>query len=68
MICPCCGAAELVYGKKDQTYHYKDQQLTVEAVEGDWCPACNDGLLTTKSPHSDVLAAFIKRVNCLSPK
>jgi HTH-type transcriptional regulator / antitoxin MqsA len=46
MKCPACGAAELVHDTRDMPYTYKGDSTTIEAVTGDFCPAC--GFVTAR--------------------
>ncbi|MGH8271219.1 MAG: type II TA system antitoxin MqsA family protein [Gammaproteobacteria bacterium] len=45
MKCPNCGQAELVHGIRDMPYTYKGETTTIEAVTGDYCPACGEAVL-----------------------
>ena len=45
MKCPSCGAAELVHDARDTPYTYKGQTTIIPAVEGDYCPACDESIL-----------------------
>lgn len=65
MKCPACGAAELVRGIRDLSYTYKGETTTIPGVEGDFCPACGEGVLDTAagSRYSAAMLAFNKQVN-----
>jgi HTH-type transcriptional regulator/antitoxin MqsA len=45
MKCPICGKAELVHESRDLPYTYKGKITTFHAIEGDFCPACDEGVL-----------------------
>jgi len=45
MKCPVCGAAELVHDTRDVLYRQKNRATLVEAVTGDFCPACGESIL-----------------------
>ena len=45
MKCPCCGAAELVHDTRDMPYAYKGESTIIQAVTGDYCPACGEVIL-----------------------
>lgn len=57
MKCPCCGAAELVHETRNLPYTYKGQSTLIEAVTGDFCPACGEVLLDRE--HGDRYSAQI---------
>ena len=57
MKCPCCGAAELVRETRNLPYIYKGQSTLIEAVTGDFCPACGEVLLDRE--HGDRYSAQI---------
>lgn len=42
MKCPLCGRAELVTGRRDLPYSYKDHDTIIKGVMGDHCPACDE--------------------------
>ena len=45
MKCPVCGAAELIRDTRDQSYTYKGETTVIQAVTGDFCPACAESCL-----------------------
>jgi HTH-type transcriptional regulator / antitoxin MqsA len=65
MRCPACGAAELVHDTRDMPYTYKGDSTTIEAVTGDFCPACGEVVMdmATGIRHSAAMLAFNKQVN-----
>lgn len=46
MICPVCGQAELIADMRDQPYTYKGKTTIINNVKGEYCPACNEGILS----------------------
>lgn len=65
MKCPVCAAAELVHDLRDLPYTYKGASTVVVAVNGDYCPACGEGVLDVaeSSRVSAAMLAFNKQVN-----
>jgi HTH-type transcriptional regulator/antitoxin MqsA len=65
MKCLSCGAAELVHDSRDIPYAYKGEVTTIEAVRGDFCPACNEVVLgaTESQRVSEAMIAFNKQVD-----
>ncbi len=65
MKCPACGAADLVREVRDLPYAYKGQSTVIAAVDGDFCPACDESVLSlTESERvSGAMLAFNKQVN-----
>ena len=51
MKCPICGAAELIHDTRDIAYAYKGEATNISAVTGDFCPACNEVILSRE--HGD---------------
>jgi HTH-type transcriptional regulator/antitoxin MqsA len=47
MKCPICGEAELAHDTRDVLYRQKDRATLVQAVTGDFCPACGESILDT---------------------
>ncbi|MDO5102613.1 MAG: type II toxin-antitoxin system MqsA family antitoxin [Lautropia sp.] len=45
MKCPACGAANLIHQTRDIPYTYKGENTLIRNVEGDFCPACDEGIL-----------------------
>ena len=65
MKCPSCAAAELVHDIRDLPYAYKGESTLIPAVNGDFCPAC-DEVLTDAEESKRTMAlmlAFNKQVN-----
>ncbi len=65
MKCPACGAAKLVRDTRDLPYTYKGESTTIEAVTGDYCPACEEVVLDAAESEraSAVMAQCNKEVN-----
>ena len=65
MKCPACGAAELVRDTRDMPYTYKGETTTIPAVEGDFCPACGEGVMDRAAGdrYSAAMLEFNKQVN-----
>jgi HTH-type transcriptional regulator/antitoxin MqsA len=65
MKCPACGAAELIHDTRDVAYTYKGETTVIQAVTGDFCPACDESV--TDMPETDrvmrEMQAFNKQVN-----
>ncbi len=65
MKCPTCGAAELVVDVRDIPYTYRGETILLEAVRGEFCPACDESL--TDWEESDrvmkLMNAFNRQVN-----
>lgn len=58
MKCPVCGAAELVHNTRNLPYTCDGKAITIPAVAGDYCPACDDGVLGA-SESARVIAAML---------
>ncbi|WP_454719692.1 MULTISPECIES: type II toxin-antitoxin system MqsA family antitoxin [Cupriavidus] len=65
MICPECGAAELVHDTRDVPYAYKGETTVIPAVSGDFCPACGEIVLDRgqEDRYGEAVVAFQKQVN-----
>ncbi|WP_454734607.1 type II toxin-antitoxin system MqsA family antitoxin [Cupriavidus necator] len=65
MKCPECGAAELVRDVRDIPYTYRGETTVLEAVHGEFCPACGESV--TDWEESDrvmkLMNAFNRQVN-----
>ncbi|MFS8973758.1 type II toxin-antitoxin system MqsA family antitoxin [Cupriavidus necator] len=65
MKCPECGAAELVRDVRDIPYTYRGETTVLEAVRGEFCPACGESV--TDWEESDrvmkLMNAFHRQVN-----
>lgn len=46
MKCPICAGAELVHETRDLPYTYKGKTTSFAGVDGDFCPACGEGILS----------------------
>ena len=65
MQCPQCGAAELASDIRDMPYSYKGETITIQAVAGQFCPACNESVLGPPEAArvSAAMLAFNRRIN-----
>ena len=65
MKCPVCGAAELVADTRDLPYTYKGETTTIESIQGDYCPACGEGVLDLVEGEraGAAMLAFNRQVN-----
>ncbi|MDO8329510.1 MAG: type II toxin-antitoxin system MqsA family antitoxin [Fluviicoccus sp.] len=65
MKCPACGAADLVHDFRDLPYAYKGQSTVIPGVDGDFCPACDESVLSLAESErvSGLMLAFNKQVN-----
>lgn len=65
MLCPNCGAAELVSGTRDRPYEYKGKTTTIQNIEGKWCPECGEGVLSEDESErvGKLMIEFNKEVN-----
>ncbi len=65
MKCPVCGAAELIHDTRDMPYTYKGETTLIQAVTGDYCPACAESLLDLEETDRVMkeMREFSKRVN-----
>ncbi len=65
MLCPSCGAAELVRDTRDLPYTYKGESTVIPAVTGDFCPACGEAVLEPGESvrTSAMMLEFNKQVN-----
>ena len=48
MKCPACAIAELVRDTRDLPYTYKHESTIIPDVEGDFCSACGEVVLSAK--------------------
>jgi|TARA_E500000318_G_scaffold85190_2_gene81058 YgiT-type zinc finger domain-containing protein len=46
MKCPMCGGAELEHDTRDLKLEAEGQPVTIHGVEGDYCPACGEGVFS----------------------
>ncbi|MEI6708094.1 MAG: type II TA system antitoxin MqsA family protein [Methylococcales bacterium] len=65
MKCLACGAVELITDTRDMPYTYKGESTVIEAVTGDYCPACDDVVLNAQESQrvSVAMLNFNKQVN-----
>ena len=65
MECPICGEQDLVRGTKDMDYTYKGESIIIPDVQGEYCPACGEGILCIDESKrvNEVMLAFNKQVN-----
>ncbi|PZO11020.1 MAG: antitoxin [Lysobacteraceae bacterium] len=65
MKCPSCGGAELVPDKRGFDFTYKGVSHRLGDVTGEYCPACDEGLLDMAECQriSDLMSDCRKRVN-----
>jgi HTH-type transcriptional regulator / antitoxin MqsA len=65
MKCPNCGAADLVHDVRDMPYIYKGETTAFSQVNGEYCPACGEGVFdaATSRVISADMKAFGKQVN-----
>lgn len=65
MKCPTCSAAKLVRDTRDVPYTYKGESTVLEAVTGDFCPACGESVLSAMESArvSALMLEFNKQVN-----
>lgn len=65
MKCPVCGAAELIRDTRDLPYTYKGETTLIQAVTGDYCPACAESILDAAESDRVMkeMRAFSKQVN-----
>jgi HTH-type transcriptional regulator/antitoxin MqsA len=65
MKCPCCGAAELIHDTRDMPYVYKGETTTIQAVTGDFCPACAEVVLNREhgDRYSEAVGLFQRQLN-----
>ena len=65
MKCPNCGKAKLVHDTRDVNYTYKGESTVLPDVTGDFCPACDEYVLSDAESRRtmDLMLAFNKQVN-----
>jgi HTH-type transcriptional regulator/antitoxin MqsA len=65
MKCPVCGAAELIHDTRDVPFAYKGESTIIPAVTGDFCPACDEIVLTREhgDRYSELIGVFQRQVN-----
>lgn len=68
MLCPICGAAELLRDTRDIPYSYKGRTTLIRAVTGDYCQACGECITDPDESRASMnqMLAFNKQVDsCL---
>jgi len=65
MLCPCCGEAELIHDIRDMSYTYKGEVTVIPEIEGDFCPACGEVILSREQGdrYSESIGLFQRQVN-----
>ena len=65
MRCPICGGAELAPDTQDMPYRYKGESTLIQGVDGDYCSACGEAVLSHDEAMrvSEQMSAFERRVN-----
>jgi HTH-type transcriptional regulator/antitoxin MqsA len=65
MKCPVCGEAELINDIRDVSYIYKGEETVLPGIEGDFCPACGEGVLdrVNSMKFGALIHEFKKQVN-----
>ena len=65
MKCQNCAGAELVHDIRDIPYTYKGETTVIPMVTGDFCPACDEVVLTMAESNrvSALMLEFNKQVN-----
>lgn len=65
MKCPVCGGADLIHETRDIAYTYKGKTTAIKAVEGDFCPECNEVILDRLNGdrYGAAIRAFKRQVN-----
>ncbi len=64
MICPVCGAANLVHDTRDLPYVYKGEAIVLPQISGDFCPACGECVVDASESQrlSSLMRDFSKQV------
>ena len=65
MKCPICGEQDLMYDSKNMEYAYKGKSIIIPDVQGEYCPACGEGVLALDESKrvNNIMLAFNKQVN-----
>jgi HTH-type transcriptional regulator/antitoxin MqsA len=65
MKCPSCAAAELMHDTRDMPYTYKGESTLIPAVNGDFCPSCDESILNAIESRRTMnfMLDFNKQVN-----
>lgn len=51
MKCPSCGVTELVHDTRDLSLTVEGKTFVIQAVTGDFCPACGESILDATESH-----------------
>ena len=62
MDCPACGHSEMVVKTVDETLSYGKQSMTLHGMQGEFCPACNEGIWDSESyrRYSEAQGALVR--------
>jgi len=65
MLCPCCGAAELLRDTRDLHYTYKGATTTLPGITGEFCPSCHEMILDQQQGdhYATLIRQFQQQVN-----
>lgn len=65
MKCPVCAGAQLACAAHDMPYTYKGEATVIADVQGEYCPACGEGILDMAETKrvNDLMLAFNREVN-----
>jgi HTH-type transcriptional regulator/antitoxin MqsA len=65
MKCPICGEQDLAYGSQSMEYSYKGESIIIADVQGEYCPACGEGVLDMDESKrvNEIILTFNKQVN-----
>lgn len=65
MKCPVCAAGNLVHATRDLPYTYKGESTLLPGVTGDFCPACDESILSVDESRRTMglMLIFNKQVN-----
>lgn len=59
MLCPCCGATELLPDTRDLRYTYKGVTTILSGITGEFCSSCHEMILDQE--QGDRYAALIRQ-------
>ncbi|WP_373322463.1 type II toxin-antitoxin system MqsA family antitoxin [Vogesella indigofera] len=60
MKCHVCGEAELIHDTRGVLYRQKNKATLVQAVTGDFCPACGESILDAAESNR-VMRTLLRR-------
>ena len=65
MKCPVCSAATLMHATRDLPYTYKGEATLLPGVTGDFCPACDESILSADESRRAMrlMLSFNRQVN-----